>query len=171
MNFILFGTLLLSTFCSYDKTLSNTYCSVLNKITWLIQINDNMIVHVMPSAFRKKSPYYFEPSLPIFLSCTKLNILLSFTDVTPCHLVHMWILRSSWVWHAVTTILEELSACILRVCSLTMLPLKMEAVSCSKTLVNIYVSIWCQIPEDMNLLNTVTRISTLAINSWFLNLL
>jgi len=81
MYFILFGTLLLITFCSYDKHLSNTYCSVLNKITYLIWINDNMILHVMPTAFRKKSQYYFEPSLPIFFSCTKLNILLSLTGL------------------------------------------------------------------------------------------
>jgi len=40
-----------------------------------------MIVHVMPSAFRQKSQYYFEPSLPIFFSCTKLNILLSLTGL------------------------------------------------------------------------------------------
>jgi hypothetical protein len=56
-----------------------------------------------------------------------------FSDVAPCSLKD-------------TNILEKLTASIMRV-----ITLKMEAVSLSETLVNMYWTIWCYNPEDSHL--------------------
>jgi hypothetical protein len=64
----------------------------------------------------------------------------------------------------VAAILEELFVCMLRICSWTTLALKMEAIS-SKMLATIYVSTWCQIPEDTHHLNTVVTILTLTVKN------